>query len=170
MKKRILIFHDNLIVETMKELAQERGLKIVTNPKDLVLGHMDWDNVLCDLRGEDFEAQFQVQQMPGCCAILTLSYIQTHPYTQKNIDYAIQFVEEAAEAAGFGSVVMTQVVPVFTKSLWKQEPWILALKRNWQPSDPFRNAKSGNLCVYLTKDLKQPAKRQGLERLVEGGV
>jgi hypothetical protein len=166
MKKRISIFHDNLILETARELAQERGIKFRSAPENFV-NTSEWGPVEAAIATDEMYATFLIQQMPGCCAVLTLSYIRPNPRTQETVDYVIQFVEEAAEAAGFGSVVMTQVVPAFTKYMWKHEPWIKCLDRKWKVSDPFRNAKSGNLCIYLTKDLKQPNKRQGLERVVE---
>ena len=62
---------------------------------------------------------------------------------------------------------MTQVVPAYTEYMWKKEPWHQVLSRGWRRSDPFRNAKSGNLVVYLIKDLEQPAKREGLERILK---
>jgi len=78
-------------------------------------------------------------------------------------NHVLELIEQAAHEAGFGSVMMTQVVPAYSKMFWKQEAWIKCLDRKWIASPAFRNAKSGNLVVYLTKDLEQKGKRQGLE-------
>ena len=162
----VMVFHDNKILEAMHKLAIEKGFTFSSSPQHLNLDN-EWDSVDSFIELEDIHASFQIQQMPGCCAVLTLSYVNVAPWSYDNFDTIVKLVEEAAFAAGFGSIVMTQVVPAYTGYMWKNEPWHQVLSRGWRRSDPFRNAKSGNLVVYLTKDLEQPAKREGLERILK---
>lgn len=162
MPRIIGVGHRNYIIQALTENQQEGGYRFEAEPKE-VGGQSDWDAIACFVKTATFEGNFCVQQMPGCCAVLVLSYIRTHPFTQETVDQVIAIVEKAAYDAGFGSVAMTQVVPAYSKMFWKKEPWIRCLDRNWTVHDPFRNAKSGNLCVYLTVNLNQPGKRDGLE-------
>lgn len=159
MQRRSFVGHPNLILETLAELAKEKNWKFDSNPQRL-WGENEWNGMTCWLDTPEFKSCFRLQQMPGCCAVLIAFYIDIEPYTQEAFDALLQAIEEAADAAGFGSVQMAQV-------LYKQdarlEPWGLALKRDWRMSASFVNAKSGNAVVYLTKDLGQPGKRAGLE-------
>jgi hypothetical protein len=159
--------HPNLILITLHELAEEQGFRFTSRP-DQLHGFNEWNKIGCRIESENLGADFELQQMPGCCAVLTLSYLNVGPYTKENFDYIVKIIEDATFNAGFGSLVMTQVVPAFTKSTWKNEPWILCLDRGWVASDPFRNAKSGNLVVYLTQDMKQKGKRAGMEVPIYG--
>ena len=160
---RILVFHDNIILKTLPEVCEKVGMTFTSIPNCLTPQN-EWDSINCKVFGKSFFAHFDLQQMPGCCAVLVLSYVKVRPWTLDNFDALVQLVEEGAHEAGFGSLMMSQVVPAYTKSEWDEEPWIKCLKRSWVASDPFRNAKSGNLCVYLTKDLKQSHKVRGMER------
>lgn len=162
------VFHDNLILETMREIAQERGYKFKSIP-EVLKGFNEWNSVNCAMFTKEFYVMFDVQQMPGCCAVLALSYVKPEPRTVENFDTVVQFVEEAAYRASFGSVVMTQVVPAYSKMLWKEQLWIKCLDREWVASPPFCNAKSGNLVTYLTRDLGQKGQVEGFERVKVGG-
>lgn len=163
MPRQVLgVGHPNLIIEALRDNQEKGKYRFASNPKK-AYGKAEWNSIQCWLRIGEVEAECQLQQMPGCCAVLVLSYIRTKPYSQENVDQVIQIVEQAANDAGFGSVVMTQVVPKFSRMFWNYEPWIKCLSRGWVASAAFRNAKSGNLVTYLTKDMKQPAKREGLE-------
>lgn len=159
---RFALAHPNIIIETMKELGNKQGLEVYTTPRHMD-GFNEWNTVNVELISEDIHAGFDVQQMPGCCAVLVLSYIKAEPFTLETVDTVIKFVEESARDAGFGSVVMTQVVPAFSKFLWKKQPWIKCLDRGWQHSKGFINAKSGNIVTYLMKDLGQKGKKPGME-------
>lgn len=163
-KDRILVDHPNIILETMKNLEGKHGFIFTSQPESFK-HHSEWGMVECDLESDEFQSSFNLQQMPGCCAVLVVSYVKVWPLTQARFDRVLQLIEEAAKEAGFGSVAMTQVVPKFSPMFWQEEPWILCIepKRGWLYSKPFVNAKSGNAVVYLTKDLKQPGKRAGLE-------
>lgn len=165
MPRQIGVGHRNVIIQAMKDNQHDLGYKFGSEPKHMEFFN-EWNQIQCGLETPDFQANFQLQQMPGCCAVLVLSYIRCHPYTQENIDKVIEIVEKAAFDAGFGSVIMTQVVPAFSQMLWKGEPWIKCLNREWKASPAFRNAKSGNLVTYLSKDLAQPRKRPELEEPV----
>lgn len=164
MPRQVLgIAHTNLIIPAMKDNQETGGYRFNCSPHE-VEGPSEWDTIKCFLATEEMRGCFQVQQMPGCCAVLVLSYIKVNPSTQENVDEVIKIVEQAAYDAGFGSVMMTQVVPAYSKMLWKKEPWIRCLDRGWTYNDPFRNAKSGNLCVYLSKDMNQPHERPEREQ------
>jgi hypothetical protein len=163
MKGKLVVDHQNHITEMLKDLAQEQGCEFNSNPEDSC-GINDWHPVQCWLTAKEFDAQFQVQQMPGCCAVLVLSYIRVKPYTYDLVDKVIEFVEVAAKNAAFGSVAMTQCVPAFSQMLWKKEPWIKCLDRGWEHSKPFMNGKSGNIVTYLLKDLGQKVKMKGFEQ------
>jgi hypothetical protein len=167
----LAVLHPNLILQTLQEVADEQGLEFNSVPQNLAeVG--DWKQILVRLVGKDFRADFDVQQMPGCCAVLILSYLHCMPETQDIFDQVVQLVEDATFRAGYGSLMMAQVVPAYTRSTWKDQPWIecLAFHRGWTVSDPFRNAKSGNLVVYLTKDMKHKAKVAGFEFREERSV
>lgn len=160
--RRVSVFHDNIILHSMKELSEAQGFEFESYPEELDRT-IEWDKIGCAVSTTDFDAHFELQQCPGCCAVLILSYIKVCPYSKEHFDQVVEIVEEAARLAGFGSVMMTQIVPAYSRILWKDEPWINRLDQGWRSSEAFRNAKSGNLCVYLTKDLKQPGKVKGLE-------
>lgn len=161
MAKRLIIDHANHITEMLHDIAQRDGYEFKSWPDDS-LGN-DWKPIECALAGKEFAVRFMVQQMPGCCAILVLSYIRVNPYSQENFDKVVQIVEEAAKDAAFGSVAMTQVVPNFSQMFWKEEPWIKCLDRNWKAGQVFRNGKSGNIVTYLLKDLEQKEQKEGFE-------
>jgi hypothetical protein len=160
--------HRNYITKMLRDMAKREGYDFESDPHD-TCKRSDWCDVTCGLETPRFRATFHVQQMPGCCAVLVLSYIRTQPYTYNNIDEVIRFVEEGAKNAAFGSVAMTQVVPHFSRMFWKKEPWILCLapNRKWAASPAFRNGKSGNLVTLLTKDLEQDSKMEGFEEIVQ---
>ncbi len=158
----INVLHPNLILETLKDICDERGYSLESVPKKLDREN-EWKDVYCTIEGKEFQTRFDVQQHPGCCAILDLSYVKVYPWSQEAFDFVMQLVEEAAFNAGFATVMMTQYVPGYSKLLWKHEPWIKGLDRGWLFIPPMRNAKSGNLVTILTKDLGQKGKVQGLE-------
>lgn len=163
MPRQVLgIGHPNLIIKAMQDNQQEGGYEFKSQPANLE-GATEWHPIHCTLEKDYMFASFSLQQMPGCCAVLVLSYIHPKPYTQENMDEVIKIVEQAASDAGFGSVMMTQVVPAFSKMFWSKEPWIRCLDREWVASPPFRNAKSGNLVTCLSKNMNQPNKKLGFE-------
>ena len=164
--KQALVGHPNLILETLKDVLDEKGFHFRSTPKELHGGN-EWNSIHCAIDSKELGANFDLQQCPGCCAVLTVSYVRVDPWSFESFNYVLELIEEAAFKAGFGSVMMTQVVPAYSKMLWKQEAWIKCLDRKWVASPAFRNAKSGNLVVYLTKDLEQKGKKQGLEFKIE---
>ena len=156
------VLHPNFILEALNELSQGGEFQFKSNPRKLD-AEREWHDIFCNLDTKDIESHFHLQQCPGCCAVLIVSYVRVHPWTQQSFDAVLQIIEEAAKMAGFGSVMMSQVVPNYSKMFWKEEAWIKCLDRGWEPSKAFRNGKSGNLVAYLTKDLEQKDKRKGLE-------
>src|SRR6266705_1486010 len=103
------VAHPNHILETLKEVCEEYSLKLTTFPKECNLQN-EWESFLCQLKSPKLFIAFHIQQHPGCCAILDLSYVHVDPHTYGNFDHAVQLVEEAASRAEFGAVMMTQVV------------------------------------------------------------
>lgn len=161
-RRRILVGHPNLILETMRDVCAAENYEFLSNIKDFYDGN-EWDDVFCRIVSEkEFQSTFQLQQMPGCCAVLVVHHVETFPYSQKIFDKVLQLIETGAYEAGFGSVLMAQVTPQGDPENYSREPWALCVGR-WDISHPFVNAKSGNPCVYLTRNLEQPGKRQGLE-------
>lgn len=156
---RQMVGHPNLILETLPDVAKEQGLQCKSNPPNFH-NFNEWNGATVLLNGPKVEAKFMVQQMPGCCAILTASYIDVWPNDRDTFNKVVHIISDAAYEAGFGSLVLTQVVfkDDITKHLWGQLP-----NRGFLMSEPFINAKSGNRVVYLTKNLGQKAKRAGLE-------
>jgi len=154
---REMVGHPNLILETLPEICEKNGWGFKSNPKKL-WGHNEWDAVHCQITAKDFNAVFMLQQMPGCCAVLTASYIDPMPREPLYFNQVVEAIREAAYEAGFGSLILTQVMSYerLNKHLWGN-------LINYEISKPFINAKSGNKVVYLTKDLGQKAKRPGLE-------
>jgi len=156
-------YHKNVILDTLREVAKENNLYFESRPRKLE-GDQDWGRIEVGLGSTEqkFFESFQLQQMPGCCAVLTMSYLRHH--NPDAFDLIVQYVEEAAFRAGFGSMVLTQV--------WKpekgydREPWAKLIGRGWKLSEPFINAKSGNKVSYLTMNLGQDGKVPGLEEPV----
>ena len=166
MPRQVLgIEHRNLIIQAMKDNQQRDGYECNCSPHE-VNDATEWDAIQWFVKTDAIRASFQLQQMPGCCAVLVLSYVHTEPCSQEAIDLIIKIVEQAAYDAGFGSVLMTQVVLAYSKMLWAKEPWIRCLDRGWVYTPAFRNAKSGNLVTYLSKDMRQPHKRPELEQIL----
>lgn len=159
-----VVGHPNLILETMWDIVEAKGYTFKSNPKRLQAFN-EWDGISCWFAMEGLEATFKLQQMPGCCAVLTVSYVNVRPYTQENFDTVLKVIEEAAYEAGFGSVVLTQCVRPDLNH--QNESWVKCLDRGWVISNPFVNAKSGNSVVYITKDMEQPGKRAGMEIAIE---
>lgn len=157
--------HPNFIIRTLRELGEELGYQLQISPKALNAAN-EWDNIFVTFRGKENQGQFHIQQMPGCCAVLIGSYIRVHPHSQKAFDETVNLIELAARRAGFGSVMLTQTIPESGDTI--DEPWAWILSRDWVMSPAFRNAKSGNLVVYLTKDLQQEGKKAGFEFKVRG--
>lgn len=167
-RRTFTVDHPNYILETLVEQARAKGFNIESQPDYREGVFHDWNPIYIRLESEKFPfVNFQLQQMPGCCAVLVLSYVKFKPFTQENFVEIVSLVEDAAKNAGFGSVAMTQCVPAFSPMFWDKEPWIKCLDKGWISSKAFRNAKSGNLVTYLTKDLEQPGKVKGLETRIE---
>jgi hypothetical protein len=155
--------HDNIILETLAEMAKERKWDFKSKP-DGFHGGNEWDDAYCALESERFFCRFAVQQMPGCCAALILHHVAPEPYSRKVFDEVLVAIEEATKEAGFGSLQMAQVIG---KRGIEDEIWSNCIENGkWLMSKPFVNAKSGNDVVYLTKDMKQPGKVAGLEILL----
>lgn len=160
MKAARIARHDNIILETLAELAKERKWDFKSKP-DHFAGFNEWDDAYCALESEKFFCRFAVQQMPGCCAALILHHVEPDPYTQETFDEALAAIEVATKEAGFGSLMMAQVTRRRGNEIWSN-----CVKNGWLMSKPFINAKSGNDVVYLTKDMQQPGKVAGLEILL----
>lgn len=145
--------HPNFFLKEMRKLGNEEGFRFFSdidfNPRN------EWDMASCDMSLGNDHVNFKVQQMPGCCAVLTVFYVYPWPRTQDNFLETLRRVEVAAKRAGFGSLLMTQVGEI--------EDWAWLLAKKWEMNEPFVNAKSGNKVMYLTKNLEQPGKVKGLE-------
>lgn len=167
---RVVVDHCNHILEMLRDVAKERQLGVWAKPDDLAY-RADWEHAQVSLfnRYEDGKpkqelAHFQLQQMPGCCAIMTMSYVGTRK-SKLSFEQAVEIVEEASRRAAFGSLVLTQVI--MSGHVVKDHEWApLLANRGFLMSEPFINAKSGNRVVYLTKDLGQVAKMDGFEDMV----
>jgi len=142
--------HPNLILKVMRE----KEPRLQSDPIEITSDN-EWDRILIRLPW----MQAQLQQMPGCCAVLTASYIRAG-MTEKAYLRALDFITESAYEAGFGSVILTQVVYPDEWHWWNSLP-----ERGWVISKPFINAKSGNKVVYLTLDLKQPGFRKEISSI-----
>lgn len=154
--------HRNIIRQTLRDVAVENSMQVFFG-RDF--DGDDWGQIHTTLRRDNrYYAGFLLQQMPGCCAVLTLSYVQTDPFTRKEFTNIVSLVEDAARRAGFGSLILTQVPHKDRVAV--DEPWGLLLDKGYKMSEPFLNAKSGNQVVYLTKDLEQRVKIAGLEQEV----
>ena len=157
---RSFVGHPNLIVETLEEVCAAYNYEFASNPNKL-WGNNEWNRINCQIKAPKFKAHFEVQQMPGCCAVLIASYLDPKPYTQNNFVTLVGTIGNAAYEAGFGSMMLSQVVRPRTKP--KEHIWGPLLDMGWVMSEPFINAKSGNQVVYLTVNLAQKGKREGLE-------
>jgi len=155
-----MVGHPNLILETLPEEVEKRGWKMASQPKYL-WGENEWNKVFCRVAGPKFHATFEVQQMPGCCAVLIASYIDPEPRTQETFRVVIDAIRDAAYEAGFGSLMLSQVIWADVPA--KKALWSSCLDMGFEMSRPFINAKSGNKVVYLTKDLGQKGKVAGME-------
>ena len=156
---RSMVGHPNLILETLPEVCTKLGWELESNPKRL-WGQNEWGPIYGRIRAKGFRSTFQLQQMPGCCAVLIACYVDPEPYTKKYFDPLIQAIEDAAKEAGFGSLMLAQVIhkPRVVDHIWSG-----CLDMGYEMSRPFINAKSGNQVVYLTKNLGQQGKVAGLE-------
>jgi len=154
------VLHPNVFVDVLKKLCEDRGFECETVPS-ASKPSLDWEQISCAFATKDFTVHFRAQQMPACCAVLVIGYINVAPATEQNYDAALKIIEEATYTSGFGSLLMTQVVRPERglQGYW----WSLGLKRGWQASELFRNAKSGNEVVYLTKNMGHEHKMPGLE-------
>lgn len=157
---RSMVGHPNLILETLPEEVEKRGWTIKHRPERLY-GHNEWESVEVRVHAPKFRASFQLQQMPGCCAVLIASYIDPEPRVPSTFRTMLEAIINAAYEAGFGSLMLSQVLSNDRpphKMLWGP-----ALDMGFVMSEPFINAKSGNKVVYLTKNLGQKGKVAGLE-------
>ena len=158
-----IVGHENLIVESLEALAQEKDLYIeYSRPQEWGSTNITLASVLED-KDANWEANFSVQQLPGCCGVLVIYYVRVKPFKQATFDMVLQLIETAAKEAGFGSLQMAQTVPAYSWMLWKDEPWIKCLDRGWRYSPAFRNRKSNNLITYLTMDMKQPIEKESTQ-------
>src|SRR5882762_9091179 len=116
---REMVGHPNLILETLPEICERNGWVFMSNPQKL-WERNEWDAVHCQIIAKDFHAKFMLQQMPGCCAVLTASYIDPMPREQHYFNQVVEAIREAAYEAGFGSLLLTQVMSyrVIGKHLW----------------------------------------------------
>jgi len=149
------IAHPNLILETLPQICRLKDWQFTSIPK-VLWDKNEWDTIYCEVQAPKFRSSFELQQMPGCCAVLIACFIKPDPYTHDNFDEVLKVIEMASYEAGFGSLLMAQVV-------YDDAIWSVCLKRDWIMSDKFVNAKSGNRVVYLTKNLEQKNKRYELE-------
>ncbi len=147
--------HPNLILETLPKVCAGLNWEFKSNPK-VLWGRNEWEEIFCRVHAPKFHSTFNLQQMPGCCAVLIASFIDPDPRTPENFQEVLDVIEGASYEAGFGSVLMAQVV-------YEDAIWPVCLKNKWVMSDKFINAKSGNKVVYLMKDLGQYGKRHGFE-------
>ncbi len=169
-----VIDHANHILRELREVVKGTEFSVWSNPKDMAGGH-DWDSVYVYLtvpnknklawNKKDLDvAVFQLQQMPGCCAIMTVSYLK-NDYRVISFVETMAIIENAAKRGAFGSIVMTQVI--FADWPLKKHSWYpLVAKQGYLMSKPFVNGKSGNKIVYLIKNLGQDAKMNGFEEEV----
>ena len=90
-------------------------------------------------------ASFDAQPLPGCCGVLLLSN-----FKGEKLKFIITFINiafKAAKRVGYGQVLLTL----------RQESAIIAgLTDIYQQT--WRNGKTGNMVVTITKDLLQPEK------------
>jgi len=121
----------------------------------------EWDGIHARVEGKGFYSSFALQQMPGCCAVLTASYIDPEPYKPDEFRKVVQAIAEATRRAGFGSLILTQVIKMNIPL--NKHVWFSIMGDGFEMSEPFINAKSGNSVVYLTKDLEQDGKIAGME-------
>lgn len=168
-EQRTVVDHANHILRELRNVVEGTKFSVYSNPKDLAYAH-DWDGVYVSLTVRTAYnttkdvAVFQLQQMPGCCAIMTVSYLRVD---NRVISFTetMEIIEKAAKRAAFGSIVMTQVV--FNDMKLKSHLWYpLVADLGYVMSKSFVNGKSGNDVVYLTKDLGQGAKMEGFEEAV----
>src|SRR5438874_2327137 len=140
-----MVGHPNLILEAMIPICKDKGWEFHSLPKKLHDWN-EWNRIECKIRNKQFKAPFMLQQMPGCCAVLTASYIHPDPYSAENFINVVETIRKAAYEAGFGSLILTQVVryPKYQKHVWYP-----LIERGYLMSEPFINAKSGNQVVYL---------------------
>jgi hypothetical protein len=169
-RKRV-VDHANHILEYLREVAHERGLHVFSDPREVVYVD-DWGNVHVWIANSKEDgtpkreiAEFRLQQMPGCCAILTMSYVHTNP-KYMTFAGAVELVCEAAKRAAFGSVCLTQVVN--RERAEKCEWFSIVSYGSFKMSQWFINAKSGNRVVYLTRNLGQVGQMEGFEEEVRG--
>lgn len=143
------------------------------NPHSDVDEGADWDSkqITLDVSHKGKwkpAANFMVQQVPGCCAIMTLSYVR---YARQVADFAkvTHWVEQAAKQSAFGMLMLTQVVgrKQAKRKDYSLEPWFPLLEQGYVVSEPFMNAKSGNFVVTITKNLGQEVKMAGFETAVD---
>src|SRR5882672_12383856 len=103
---RSIVGHPNLILETLPEEVAKRGWKMASQPKAL-WGENEWNKVFCCVAAPKFHASFELQQMPGCCAVLIASYIDPEPRNPRTFDAVISTIKDAAYEAGFGSLMLS---------------------------------------------------------------
>lgn len=156
---RAMVGHPNLILETLPEVCGKLDWEFKSNPKAL-WGNNEWDSIHCFVGAKKFNAHFELQQMPGCCAVLIGSYIYPEPELPIHFNELIGTITEAAYEAGFGSMMLSQVLRYNDP---RKHIWGGLINKSWEMSKPFINAKSGNQVVYLTKNLRQIGKVRGLE-------
>lgn len=123
----------------------------------------DWGLKNVQMQFKDWGGRAQIQQMPGCCAIMTISYVGVNPDTPETFTKTIGLITAAAKKAAFGSIVLTQVC----HGRDERELWYPLLKEGFIKSPEFVNAKSGNRVAYLTKDLGQTGQMEGFEEWFE---
>jgi len=146
---RSLAKHPNLITETLIEVCVEKGVAFAANPM-VLSAFNEWDPIICKIKTKTCQAEFHLQQMPGCCAVMILYFLHPSPNTEKNFKEVLEIIEEATKRAAFGSLLMAQVIP--DKGI-RDANWHLAMTMGYVLHPFFTNPKSGNKVVYLTKDM-----------------
>jgi hypothetical protein len=152
MARVVTIDHRNHIVRELYNVVEPTDWEI--DAKKSILETNDWDSKQVELVKFDGNkgtpaARFQVQQLPGCCAVMTLSYVQYHAKLSSFVEVT-RIVEEAAKRAAFGSLMLTQVIGERYKA--ENYDWFpLVRDHGYEMSEPFLNGKSGNKVVYLSR-------------------
>lgn len=170
-KVRMAVDHPNYMLELLHDFIvkdHEGQMKVGGIGDDWGRQHVMFNMPGLKEGDKAWGGHFQIQQMPGCCALMTLSYVYPDPFTQENFQKIADMVADRAREGAFAAILMTQVVPKDRKL--DGEPWRLCLKTGWKLQEPLVNGKSGNLVSILQRNLKQPGKLRGFEKEVEVGA
>ena len=96
--------------------------------------------------GQDPIAEFELEQMPGCCAIGITSYLVYTDEGARYLDFYNELREAIASRAKWGLLMATLVDD--------QNTQINQLRtRGWRLDDRVKNPKTGNVVNVLVKQL-----------------